>query len=113
MLMMLSFATAGSAQAGDAFVEGGVGLSYGLLTDVAYDDPVGSLFTVNARNGTRIVPQGLHRTPWSSAAALSVGYRFGELFFARTTYRHFGTQDAVADGFFFVNPTNPSQVSGT
>src|SRR4051812_9560882 len=113
MSVMLLFTTVGSAQAGDAFVEGGVGLSYGLVAEVAYDDPVGSLFTVNARDGTRIVPQRLRRTPWSSAAALSLGYRFGRLFFARATYRHFGSQEVVADGFFFFNPTNPSQVSAT
>ncbi len=110
---LLLFATAGSAQAGDAFVEGGVDLSYGLLAEVAYDDPVGSLFTVNARDGTRIIPQRLRRTPWSSAAALSLGYRFGGRFFARATYRHFGSQEVVADGLFFFNPANPSQVSAT
>src|SRR6185312_14184699 len=107
------FAPAGSAQADNAFIESGVGLSYGLLEKVAYDDPVGSLFTVNSRNETRIVPQHQHRTPWSSAAGLSLGYRLGGRFFARATYRYFGSQEVVADGLFFFNPTNPSQVSAT
>jgi hypothetical protein len=110
-IALLTLAAA-PAQAAGGFLEGGVGALYGDLSAVRYDDPVGSFFTANPRDGSRIRPQHLRRTPWASAASLSVGYRLDAPFFLRATYRYFGEDEATADGIFFRNPIDPRQLSG-
>jgi hypothetical protein len=99
------------ARAGDWFIEGALGASPTHLTRVEYDDPIGSMFTPNSTNGTRIIPHGLTRGPWSHAAAASFGYLFDRFYFLRTSYRHFGARAITANGLFFYNPMDLRQIS--
>jgi hypothetical protein len=77
--MKLAIATAlfvfaaAPVHAGEWFVEGGAGPAYGRFAHVEYNDPIGSIFTANAKDGAGIIPQTLHSAPWSDAAALSIG----------------------------------------
>jgi opacity protein-like surface antigen len=92
------------------FVEGGLGGAHGNMTHVEYDDPVGSLFTLNAKQGTGIIPQSVTKNPWSGAAAFSAGHFVGDRYFLRATYRYFGTRSATANGLFFSSPGAPQQI---
>jgi hypothetical protein len=100
-----------SIHAGELFIEGGGGPAYGHFAHVEYNDPIGSIFTANPKEGPGIIPQAQKGDPWSGAAALSIGYVFDERYFVRASYRYFGTRSVVADGIYFFNPRDFQQLS--
>lgn len=103
--------TAPRVDAAEWFVEGGGGAAYGHFAHVEYNDPIGSIFAANPKEGPGIIPQVLKGDPWSGAAALSIGYLFDERYFVRASYRYFGTRSVAADGIHFFNPRNFQQLS--
>src|SRR5437660_7626624 len=111
MLIWALVMVGGPARAGDWFIEGAVGASAAHLTQVEYDDPIGSLFTPNATRGTHIVPHRVGGSPWSPAAMASFGYLLDRSYFLRTSYRHFAARSMTASGLFFFNPMDPRQLS--
>ena len=85
-------AVAAPVHAGEWFVEGGLGAARAPLAHVEYDDPVGSIFAVNRKEGTGIVPQRVNGNPWSVGVAVSAAYLSDDRYFVRATYRYFGVR---------------------
>jgi hypothetical protein len=100
-----------SVDAQDWFIDCGIGASLGGLKGVEYNDPIGSLFTPNAKDGTGIIPQQTSQDPLALAVAASAGYKLDWLF-VRATYRYFGATTATANGLYFSNPANAQQIAG-
>ncbi len=113
IIVAVMCALATPVHAGEWFVEGGLGAANAPLAHVEYDDPVGSIFAVNRKEGTGIVPQRVNANPWSVGAAVSAAYLSDDRYFVRATYRYFGVRRADADGIFFFSPIGTPQISSS
>jgi hypothetical protein len=90
-----------SPASADWFAEAALGGSPAPLGRVEYNDPVGAVFTTNAKHGSGIIPSRVSGNPWTIGAAASVGYLSDHWYFLRATYRYFGDRAARGDGIFF------------
>ncbi len=84
------------------FAEFGVGRGYSN-TDLEFLNPVGTAFTANSTSGNYIILTNTDNRDADITGYAALGYRFTENYFAKVSYRDFGSINATGNAVFGAN----------
>lgn len=94
LFFSLSAMTAAAAQATfkqGAFIEGSVGLNYGMVSDFTFTNPVGvsNPLRSSAASGDEIIMDDTDESDTSLGADFALGYRYNRNMFVRASYTYY------------------------